>query len=76
VQIVVSDTGHGMQPAIAQRVFEPFFTTKAPGEGTGLGLSVSYGIIQAHDGAISVESTPDTGTTFTILLPLYTESKK
>jgi len=76
VQIVVSDTGHGMQPAIAQRVFEPFFTTKAPGEGTGLGLSVSYGIIQAHDGAISVESTPDIGTTFTILLPLYTESKK
>jgi len=76
VQIVVSDTGHGMQPAVAQRVFEPFFTTKAPGEGTGLGLSVSYGIIQAHDGAISVESTPDIGTTFTILLPLYTESKK
>jgi len=76
VQIVVSDTGHGMQPAVAQRVFEPFFTTKAPGEGTGLGLSVSYGIIQAHDGAISVESTPDIGTTFTILLPLYTETKK
>jgi two-component system NtrC family sensor kinase len=76
VQIVVSDTGHGMQPAVVQRVFEPFFTTKAPGEGTGLGLSVSYGIIQAHQGAISVESTPETGTTFTILLPLYTESKK
>jgi PAS domain S-box-containing protein len=76
VQIVVSDTGHGMQPAVAQRVFEPFFTTKAPGEGTGLGLSVSYGIIQAHDGAISVESTPEIGTTFTILLPLYTEPKK
>jgi len=76
VQIVVSDTGHGMQPMVAQRVFEPFFTTKAPGEGTGLGLSVSYGIIQAHQGAISVESTPEIGTTFTILLPLYTESKK
>ena len=76
VQIVVSDTGHGMQPAVAQRVFEPFFTTKAPGKGTGLGLSVSYGIIQAHDGAISVDSTPDIGTTFTILLPLYIETKK
>jgi two-component system NtrC family sensor kinase len=76
VQIVVSDTGHGMQPSVAQRVFEPFFTTKAPGQGTGLGLSVSYGIIQAHEGAITVESTPEIGTTFTILLPLYTESKK
>ncbi|HEY3114813.1 MAG TPA: ATP-binding protein [Gemmatimonadaceae bacterium] len=76
VQIVVSDTGHGMQPSVVQRVFEPFFTTKAPGEGTGLGLSVSYGIIQAHEGAITVESTPEIGTTFTILLPLYNESRK
>jgi len=57
-------------------VFEPFFTTKAPGQGTGLGLSVSYGIIQAHSGAITVESTPEIGTTFTILLPLYSETKK
>ncbi|HYS69216.1 MAG TPA: ATP-binding protein [Gemmatimonadaceae bacterium] len=76
VQIVVSDTGHGMQASVAQRVFEPFFTTKAPGQGTGLGLSVSYGIIQAHEGAITVKSTPEIGTTFTILLPLYTEPKK
>lgn len=75
VQIVISDTGHGMAPAVSQRVFEPFFTTKPPGEGTGLGLSVSYGIIQAHEGTISVESTPEVGTTFTILLPLYTEAK-
>jgi two-component system NtrC family sensor kinase len=76
VQIVISDTGHGMSSAVSQRVFEPFFTTKPPGEGTGLGLSVSYGIIQAHEGSISVESTPEVGTTFTILLPLYSESKK
>ena len=76
VQIVVSDTGHGMPPAVSQRVFEPFFTTKPPGEGTGLGLSVSYGIIQTHGGVISVDSTPDVGTTFTILLPLSTESRK
>jgi two-component system, NtrC family, sensor kinase len=76
VHIVVSDTGHGMASAISERVFEPFFTTKPPGEGTGLGLSVSYGIIQAHEGTISVESTPDVGTTFTILLPLYTETNK
>jgi signal transduction histidine kinase len=65
-----------MSPSVSQRVFEPFFTTKPPGEGTGLGLSVSYGIIQAHEGAISVESTPEVGTTFAILLPLYTEAKK
>jgi len=73
VLIVVSDTGHGMPPSVSQRVFEPFFTTKPPGEGTGLGLSVSYGIIQAHDGTVAVESTPDVGTTFTITLPLYSE---
>jgi two-component system, NtrC family, sensor kinase len=76
VQIVISDTGHGMPPVVSQRVFEPFFTTKPPGEGTGLGLSVSYGIIQAHEGTISVESTPEVGTTFTIVLPLYSEAKK
>jgi PAS domain S-box-containing protein len=76
VYIVVSDTGHGMPPSISERVFEPFFTTKPPGEGTGLGLSVSYGIIQAHDGTISVESTPDVGATFTIALPLHSEAGK
>ncbi len=74
VQIVISDTGHGMPASVSERVFEPFFTTKGPGEGTGLGLSVSYGIIQAHEGTISVESTPEVGTTFTIILPLCTEN--
>jgi two-component system NtrC family sensor kinase len=76
VHIVVSDTGHGMTSSISERVFEPFFTTKPPGEGTGLGLSVSYGIIQAHEGTISVESTPEVGATFTIMLPLYSEAGK
>ncbi len=76
VHIVVSDTGHGMAPSISERVFEPFFTTKAPGEGTGLGLSVSYGIIQAHSGTISVESTPGVGATFTIAVPLHNEGAK
>jgi PAS domain S-box-containing protein len=73
VLLVIADTGHGMTAAVRQRVFEPFFTTKPPGEGTGLGLSVSYGIIQAHQGTIAVESTPDVGTTFTIVLPVYSE---
>jgi two-component system, NtrC family, sensor kinase len=76
VTIVVSDTGHGMAESVSQRVFEPFFTTKPPGEGTGLGLSVSYGIVQAHEGVISVESAPDVGTTFTISVPLYVEEGK
>jgi two-component system NtrC family sensor kinase len=76
VHIIVSDTGHGMTPAVSERVFEPFFTTKPPGEGTGLGLSVSYGIIQAHEGTISVESTPNVGTTFSVVFPLYREAKK
>jgi PAS domain S-box-containing protein len=76
VTIIVSDTGHGMTPSVSQRVFEPFFTTKPPGEGTGLGLSVSYGIIQAHGGTISVDSTPDVGTTFAISLPIHVEDGK
>ena len=76
VQIVISDTGHGMAESVLQRVFEPFYTTKPPGKGTGLGLSVSYGIIQQHEGTITVDSTPEIGTTFTILLPLYVEPKK
>ncbi len=69
VLISVEDTGKGMEPTVLQRLFEPFFTTKPPGIGTGLGLSVSYGIARAHDGTIEVQSTPDVGTTFTLNLP-------
>jgi two-component system, NtrC family, sensor kinase len=74
VHIVISDTGQGMSDETKERIFEPFFTTKPAGVGTGLGLSVSYGIVQGHNGGIAVDSTPNVGTTFTVTLPLSHES--
>ncbi len=70
LQLVVSDTGEGIDPAIKDKIFDPFFTTKKSGEGTGLGLSVVYGIVKDHGGIITVESEPGKGTVFTIFLPL------
>ncbi len=69
VRLTVKDTGHGMTPEIMERVFDPFFTTKGKGEGTGLGLSVVYGIIKSLGGSITASSKPGEGTTFEILLP-------
>lgn len=70
VVLEFSDTGPGIPKEIQNRLFEPFFTTKAVGQGTGLGLSISHSIIESHGGKISVCSTPGSGTTFRIELPL------
>ncbi len=69
IEIAISDTGHGIPEDIKEQIFEPFFTTKGPARGTGLGLSVVYGIIKQHEGTISVESTEGVGSTFRIVLP-------
>ena len=65
----ISDTGIGIAPENVAKIYDPFYTTKGVGQGTGLGLAVSYGIIQEHAGRISVESEPGQGTTFRITLP-------
>jgi two-component system, NtrC family, sensor kinase len=69
VEIEVADDGCGIDPAIQGKVFDPFFTTKPVGQGTGLGLSMSYGIIKDHGGSIDFESEPGRGTRFTLLVP-------
>ncbi len=70
VWMVFSDTGCGIRKEIQTRIFEPFFSTKEPGQGTGLGLAVSHGIIKEHRGEISVESEEGNGATFKIWLPI------
>ena len=69
-RVTVSDNGVGMSPDVAARAFEPFFTTKSVGGGTGLGLSMVYGIVKQSGGFLGVESVPDQGTSFTVYLPL------
>jgi signal transduction histidine kinase len=69
IRIRVSDTGHGIDRSSLHRIFEPFYTTRAVGQGTGLGLSVVHGIAVSHSGDITVESAPETGTTFQVYLP-------
>ena len=67
--IEVEDDGCGIEDAVKERIFDPFFTTKDVGEGTGLGLSLSYGIIEQHQGRIRVDSEVGKGTCFRIALP-------
>ena len=69
VHVAVSDDGHGIPAHVLPYIFDPFFTTKTRGRGTGLGLSVSLGIVRQHGGDILVESAPEKGSTFTVMLP-------
>lgn len=76
IRIVLSDSGDGISEEHLPHLFEPFFTTKTAVKETGLGLSVSYGIIKAHGGDILVESPPGQGTTFTVILPAGNQDKQ
>ena len=71
----VADTGTGIAPEHLSRIYDPFYTTKAAGQGTGLGLSVTYGVVRDHDGTIECESQPGRGTRFTLTLPRVTAAR-
>jgi PAS domain S-box-containing protein len=70
VEVIFRDTGKGIDSSVKEKIFEPFYTTKPTGQGTGLGLWVSYGIVKSFGGDIFVESIPDKGSTFTVSFPL------
>lgn len=74
VELQVQDTGEGIAPENMSKIFDPFFTTKAEGKGVGLGLAVLYGIVKAHDGEVEVTSQRTQGATFTVILPLKSQS--
>lgn len=76
VRVTVQDNGPGIPPEHLRRVFDPFFTTKPVGEGTGLGLTISFGIVEEHHGRISVDSRPGEGATVTIDLPIAPEGAR
>ena len=70
ITISVTDNGNGIPKKVLDKIFQPFFTTKPTGEGTGLGLSLSYDIIRTHGGVLNVETKENEGTTFNIQLPI------
>jgi PAS domain S-box-containing protein len=70
VEVMVHDTGKGIEPSALEKIFEPFYTTKTTGQGTGLGLWVSYGIVKSFGGDVFVESIPGKGSTFTVSFPM------
>jgi len=76
VTLTVQDNGEGVRPENLSRIFDPFFTTKPEGKGVGLGLAVSYGIVEAHGGDIAVDSQPGEGATFTVTLPVTGHSQE
>lgn len=73
-ELIITDTGPGVEESNLEKIFEPFFTTKETGEGTGLGLSVSYAIVKEHKGSIRAQSTPGEGTTFALRFPAVLET--
>jgi signal transduction histidine kinase len=76
LQVSFIDSGGGIREQDRRRIFDPFYTTKPPGQGTGLGLSVSYGIVTEHGGDITVFSIPEGGTKFTVSLPVSHDTPK
>jgi signal transduction histidine kinase len=76
LELTISDTGHGMTPEVMKRIFEPYFTTKKIGEGSGMGLAVTHGIVKSYKGDISVQSEIGKGTIFKVLLPCIQDGEK
>lgn len=76
VLLTVRDTGVGMDAAVRERLYEPFFTTKPPGQGTGLGMTMVYGLMKQHGGVMEVESAPGEGTTMRLYFPLATPDRQ
>ena len=75
IEISVEDNGNGIPQKLIDKIFQPFFTTKPTGQGTGLGLSLSYDIIQAHGGKLKVKTEEGKGTVFSIQLPINEQTK-